>query len=209
MQVLTLGALPIYLPYDTAPVPLGDAIAGVTCTAAAPGVFTTPDGGGYVPKVGDAISLTFTAGGALPAPFTVAPNGTTTFGIFGTALAIYYVSAVTGSTFSLALTKGGASVTTTTTGSNIVVHLMSGEVDGVVLPFKPNNTVVAENNTGGSLTISTAPDSGQAAPGQGYNPPAGPGSFTVIATIPAGAAQLVVINNDWIKASGTIILQQN
>lgn len=209
MQVLTIGTLPIYLPYDKAPVPFGDAIEGVTVTAAAPGVFTTPDGGGYVPTVGDAVALTFTAGGSLPAPFTVTPNGSTTFGVNGIALAIYYVSAVTGSTFSLALTKGGSSVTTTTTGSNVVLHLMSNEVDGVALPFKPNNSVVAENNTGSSLTISTAADSGQAAPGQGYNPPLGPGSFTVIATIPAGGAQVVTINNDWIKASGTIILQQN
>lgn len=197
MRVLQVGTLPIYLPYDKAPVPFGDPIEGVTATAAAPGVITNPDLGGYVPVNGDAVALTFLTGGSMP--------GGLTYG------QLYYVVSAVAATglFSLAATKGGAAITTTTTGASLVLHLLSGQVDGVALPFKAGGTVVVENNTGGSLTLSTAADTGQAAPGQGYNPPAGPGSFTVIATVAAGGAVEVVLNNDWVKASGTLILQQN
>lgn len=208
MQVLTLSTLPIYLPYDVAPVPFGDVVP-VTVTAAAPGVVTLLDAG-YVPANGDVVAFSFLAGGALPGGLSMGAIGqyaaTNTAGLaqFG-----YFVVNATATTFQVSATKGGAGITTSSTGTNVVVHLLSGKVDGVTLPFKPGNSVVAENNTAGSLTISTAADANVAAPGQGYNPPSGPGSFTVIATIPAGAAQVVQINNDWIKASGTIILQQN
>lgn len=212
MQVLTLSTLPIYLPYDVAPVPFGDAVP-VTVTAAAPGVVTVVDAG-YVPKNGDLVAFSYLAGGSLPGGLSMGTIGqygssSTVPNTAGLAQFGYYVVSASGETFSVSATKGGSAITTSSAGASVVIHLLSGQVDGVTLPFKPTNSVIAENNTGGSLTISTAPDSGQAAPGQGYNPPAGPGSFTVIATIPAGGAQVVTINNDWIKASGTIILQQN
>lgn len=212
MQVLTLSTLPIYLPYDKAPVPFGD-IVPVTVTAAAPGVVTVGDVG-YVPANGDLVAFSFLAGGALPGGLSMGAIGQygpspTVPNTAGLAQFGYYVVNASAQTFQVSATKGGSAITTSSTGTNVVIHLLSGQVDGVTLPFKPGNSVVAENNTGGSLTISTAPDSNVAAPGQGYNPPSGPGSFTVIATIPAGGAQVVTINNDWIKASGTIILQQN
>jgi hypothetical protein len=210
MQLLAITNLPIYLPYDKAQLPAGDPIPGVTATAAAPGVFTFADT--YTPANGDAIALTFAVGGSLPAPLTVTPNGTTTFGNPGTALAIYYAVGASGQTCNLAATKGGAAITTTTTGSLITAHLMSGQVDGVTLPFKPGYTVLVENNSGGTLVLQGAPDTGQGAPGTNtYNPPAGPGTFVTLATLTAGAQTLVNLSFDWIRVStaGTLFLQQN
>lgn len=213
MRVLNLTNLPIYLPYDKAPVPFGDPIPGVTATAAAPGVFTAADT--YTPANGDVIAFTFPTGGSLPAPLTVTPTAGgagPAFGTPGQPYALYYVVGASGQTFNVSYTKGGAAITTTTTGANFVVHLMSNEVDGVTLPFKAGATVVVENNTGGALHIQGATDTGVAAPGQGYNPPAGPGAFTVFdVTIPAGGAAEVVLIADWIRVStaATLILQQN
>jgi len=198
MQVLQVTNLPIYLPYDKAPLPFGDPINGVTATAAAPGVITNPDTGGYTPVAGDAVSFSFTAGGSLPAPLVVGQQ-------------YFVVAPIANGTFAVSATKGGAAITTTTTGSNITLHLLSGQVDGVNLPFKSGNSVVVENNTGGSLTLQGAFDSGQATPGNGYNPPSGPGSFFTLAVVPAGGAVVAVLQADWIRVStaATLILQQN
>lgn len=216
MKVLSVTTLPIYLPFNKAPVPFGDALEGVTCTAAAPGVFTAP---GYAPVNGDLIALSYTNGGSLPAPLAFGtigqyPNfvGNSSPNPVGLAAAAYYVVSASGDTFSVSATKGGSAITTTTTGSNLVLHLLSGQVDGVTLPFKPGYTVVAENNTGSSITLQGAPDSGQAAAGTNtYNPPAGPGAFVTLATVPAGGAVEVVLSLDWIKVAsgGPLILQQN
>lgn len=201
MRVFQLTNLPVYLPFDKAPVPFGDPMGGVTATAAAPGVITVP---GYInPVAGDAIAFSFASGGSLPAPlvvgqkyFVVSPTITTTT-----------------ATFSVSATSGGSAITTTTTGSLITAHLLSNQADGVLLPFKPTATVVVENNTTGALTLQTAPDTGVAAAGTStYNQqPSGPGTFVTIATVAAGGAAEVVINNDWIRVgtAGTLVLQQN
>ncbi len=63
MQILNVTNLPIYLPYDKAPVPFGDPIEGITCTSAAPGVITAP---GYVPTLNDAVQLSFLAAARCP-----------------------------------------------------------------------------------------------------------------------------------------------
>lgn len=199
MKVLQVGNFPIYLPYDKAPVPFGDPIEGVTATSAAPGVISVP--GTYVPLVNDAVSLTFLAGGSMPTGLT-----------YGTT---YYVQSVTQTagiwTFTLSATKGGAAITTSTTGASLVLHLLSNEVDGVTLPFKSSATVVVENNTAGTLVLQGAFDTGQAAPGQGYNPPAGPGTWNTIVSVIAGGAAEAVLTYDWIRVStnGPLILQQN
>lgn len=183
MQLLSVSQLPIYLPYDTAAVPFGDPLEGVTMTAAVPGVMTAP---GYDnPKAGDAVQISFLAGGSMPAPLV--------------AYTTYYVVSPSGDTFSLAATKGGSAITTTTTGASLVLHLVSQQVDGVPLPFKPGNTVLLQGTAG--LVLQGANDSAVAAPGQGYNPPAGPGTWNTIATIPASGSILVTLNYDWIRIS--------
>lgn len=195
MQLLAVTNLPINLALDRAPVPFGDPIEGATATAAAPGVFTVP---GYdAPAVGDALSFTFLAGGSMPAPLVAGAQ------IYVQAI----VSAALG-TFNVSLTKGGAAVTTTTTGSLLVAHLLSGETDGVVLPFKPNNTVLVENNSGGTLVLQTTNDANL-----GVGPSQGPASanWATLVSLTAGGQALATINNDWIRVStsGTLYLQQN
>lgn len=194
MQLLPVTNLPIYLPADKAQIPFGDPLSDGTATAAAPGVFTVP---GYnAPAVNDALSFSFITGGSLPAPLVV-----------GT---VYYVQSVVSAalgTFTLSATKGGAAITTTTTGASFTTHLMSAEVYGVTLPFKPSNTVVVSNTTGGSLVLQSAPDLNTAS----YGNPQGPGTWTALATVAAGAKALAVLNNDWLRVStaATLYLEQN
>jgi hypothetical protein len=152
MQLLTVSNLPIYLPYDTAAVPFGDPLEGVTCTSASPGVITAP---GYVPKNGDAVQLSFLAGGSMPTGLT--------------AYTTYYVVAASSDTFEVSATKGGSAINTSSTGASLVLHLISQQVDGVTLPFKPGNTVLLQGTAG--LILQGANDSGVQAPGQGYAPP--------------------------------------
>lgn len=194
MQILNVSLLPIYLPYDKAPAPFGDAIEGITCTSAAPGVITAP---GYVPTLNDAVALSYLAGGSIPTGLTA-----------GT---LYYVVSPSGDTFSVSTTKGGSAITTSTTGASLVLHLLSGEVDGVTLPFKPTASCVVENNSGGTLILQGAPDAGVLAPGQGYNPPTGPGTWVQIVSLATGAQANVTLAYDWIRVStsGTLTLQQN
>lgn len=195
MQLLNVTNLPINLALDRAPVPFGDPIAGATATAAAPGVFTVP---GYnAPVVGDALSFTFLAGGSMPAPL-----------VAGTQ---YYVQAVVSAalgTFNVSATKGGAAITTTTTGASLIAHLLSGQTDGVVLPFKPNNTVLVENNSAGTLVLQSTSDlNAGVGPSQGPNT----GTWATIVSLVAGARALASLNNDWIRVStaGTLSLVQN
>lgn len=192
MQLLSVSNLPIYLPYDTAAVPFGDPLEGITCTSASPGVITAP---GYVPKLNDAVQLSFLAGGSMPTGLT--------------AFTTYYVVSPSTDTFSVSATKGGSAINTSSTGASLVLHLVSQQVDGVPLPFKPGNTVLLQGAAG--LILQGANDSGVAAPGQGYNAPAGPGSFSTIATIPASGSILVTLNFDWIRIStaATAVLIQN
>jgi hypothetical protein len=199
MKVLQVTNLPIYLPADKAAVPFGDPLNDFSITLASPGVASLP---GYVPVNGDALSLSIpVGGGTLPVALTV---GTT-----------YYVVGAVAATgaFNLSATKGGAAINTATASTGVITaHLLSGEFYGVALPFKPGYTVVVENNTGGSLVLQGAPDTGQAAAGTNtYNPPAGPGTFVTLATVAAGGAAEVVLSFDWIRVStaATLILQQN
>lgn len=228
MQVLNVTNLPIYLPYDKAPVPFGDVIEGVTCTSASPGVFTAV---GYQPTNGDLVALSYTTGGALPTGIAGTSGGLATIGQYpgyqgnpygdgtnyigkpiGLAANAFYVVSASGNTFSLSATKGGSAINTSSTGSNLVLHLLSGQLDGVTLPFKPGNTVVVRNQTGGSLVLQGAQDSGQAAAGTNtYNPPLGPGSWNTLATVAAGGSALVNLAYDWIRVStsATLVLEQN
>ena len=196
MQILNVTNLPIYLPLDKAPVPFGDPINGVSATVATPGIITIPD---YAPTVNDAVSFSFQSGGSLPAPLVV---GTT-----------YYVQgSISGNGAAFSATKGGAAITTTTAGSLITAHLVSGETDGVVLPFKPGWTVVVENNTGGTLVLQGAADVNVAAPGTNtYNPPGGPGTWNTIVSVTANNRALAQLTYDWIRVStaATLTLVQN
>jgi hypothetical protein len=182
MQLLTVTNLPIYLPYDKAAIPFGDPLEGVTCTSASPGVITAP---GYVPVANDAVQLSFLAGGSIPTGLT--------------AYTTYYVVSPSTDTFEVSATKGGSAINTTSTGASLVLHLISNETDGVTLPFKPGNTVLLQGTA--ALILQGANDSGVLAPGQGYAPPAGPGSWNTIATIPTGGSILCQLSYDWIRIS--------
>lgn len=196
MQILNVSTLPLYLPADTAQVPFGDPMAG-TITSAAPAVVTVP---GYdAPAAGDAVG--FSAEGASAALPTGLVAGQT-----------YYVVSPSTDTFQVAATKGGSAINTTVSAGSgqLIVHLLSAQVYGVTLPFKPGYTVVAENNTTGSITLFGAPDTNTTS----YGNPFGPAAFSVIATIGASQQALVQLGYDWIKCAvgvaGTVLtLQQN
>lgn len=190
MQLLNVTNLPIYLPYDQSHVPFGDPFEGVTATSAAPGVITIP---GYDnPVAGDQVALTYTTGGSMPTGLT-----------YGQA---YFVVSPSGDTVELSATKGGSAITTSSTGSNLVAHLLSGEVDGVTLPFKTGNTVVVENNSGGTLILQGANDANA-----GVGPPQGPGSWSTILSLATGAQGIAQLGYDWIRVNttGTLALMQN
>jgi hypothetical protein len=191
MQLLNVTNLPIYLPYDTARAPFGDPIEGVTATLATPGIVTVP---GYLaPVAGDAIALTFLAGGSIPTGLSP-------------GITYYVVAPIVNNTFALAATKGGAAIATTSTGANLVAHLLSNQVDGVTLPFKPNNTVLVENNSGGTLALQGAADLNV-----GVGPPQGPGSWNTLQSLTTGQQSLVGLTYDWLRVStaGTLSLMQN
>ncbi len=200
MRVLTLSNLAVYLPADIAQVPFGDPLSDASITLASPGVVTVP---GYnAPVNGDAITFTVpVGGGTLPAAITA-----------GT---VYYVVGASGATFNVSATKGGAAINTATASTGIVTaHLVSQQSYGPARPFKPGATVVVLNLTGGSLVLQGASDSNSGFSSAGvpnYGNPQGPGSFSTLATIAAGAAQEVVLNADWIRVStaANLILLQN
>jgi hypothetical protein len=193
MQLLNVSSgLPIYLPYDTAAVPFGDPISDISVTSSTTGVVTAP---GYAPVLNDAVQ--FSASGAGSA----VPGGITAF-------KTYYVIAPSGDTFSISTAKGGSAVATTDTGAGLLtLHLVSGEVDGVVIPFKPGNTAVALNIGATNLTLQGASDTNVTT----YGDPQGPDSWNTIATVNSGTAKLVQLSYDWIRvtSSGTLVLLQN
>jgi hypothetical protein len=221
MQVLittgtAAGTQPIYLPYDKAPVPFGDPLAA-SLTAATPSIVTVP---GYAPSVNDAVSVTVEGPNAILAT-QVAAAGTLQLST------TYYVSGVSASNaFTLGTQKGtatslaswttlGFSIATPANASQPIVHLLSNQPDGTVIPFKPGNTVLAINAGAVSGTgTSTLPITvmGAADKTTVFGNPLGPNAYSVIATIGFGAPQLITINNDWIVASGstsTLVLLQN
>jgi hypothetical protein len=225
MQVLittgtTAGTQPIYLPYDKAPVPFGDPLAA-TATSGTTSVITVP---GYNPTQNDAVSFTYeNAGTGVVTLSTIATL--TTFAQPGIT---YYVTPAGGQTFTLSTGKSTstAGITTqsaintalnaTLTTSTLIVHMLSNQVDGTTIPFKPGNTVLAMNagsgqligtNSYANITLFGAPDLTTV-----YGNPIGPGTYSVIATVGFGAPKLVTINYDWIVASGstsTLVLLQN
>jgi hypothetical protein len=224
MQVLlttgtAAGTQPIYLPYDKAPIPFGDPLAA-TWTAATPTVVTVP---GYLPTNGDAVALSI----AGTSGFLTSLAGLTT--ISAQLNTTYYVSSATNDTFTLSTQKASAAtpagvLSMITTGMQLggqnFVHLLSNQVDGTTLPFKPDNTVLAMNGgavagTGvitGSITLMGAPDLNTTLATGTYGAPLGPGTYSVIATIAFGAPKLVQLSYDWIVATGstsTLILIQN
>jgi hypothetical protein len=224
MQVLittgtAAGSQPIYLPYDKAPVPFGDPLAA-TATSGASSVWTVP---GYNPTQNDAVSFTYQNAGSGQAVLTSIATLTT----FAQPSVTYYVTPAGGQTFTLSTSKSTSTVGITTQSTintlgnanlatgTIIVHLLSNQVDGTTIPFKPGNTVLAMNGgavsgTGSStlpITLMGAPDLTTV-----YGNPIGPGTYSVIATVGFGAPKLVTINYDWIVASGstsTLVLLQN
>ena len=224
MQVLlTTGTLagtqPIYLPYDKAPVPFGDPLAA-SLTAATPSIITVP---GYIPSVNDAVSLTVEGPNAILATQVAAAN-TLQLGV------TYYVSGVSAANaFTLGTQKGtatsvaswstlGFSISTPTIAAQPIAHLLSNQVDGTTIPFKPGNTVLAMNGGfAGSINTASAGYASVTMFGASdlttvYGNPIGPGTWNVIATIGFGAPQLVQLKYDWIVASGStasLILLQN
>lgn len=189
MQLLNVTNAPIYLPWNVSPLPFGDVLGGITCTSAAPGVVTSV---GYTPKLNDIVSLSYTGAGSMPTGLTA-----------GQA---YYVVSPSGQTLSLSATKGGGAITTSSTGANLVLHLLSGQNDGTLQPFDSGNTCIVINLSGGTLVLQGAPD---ANPTAGY--PTGPGSYTTIVSVPTLSMALATLNNDWIRVStaGTLQLIQN
>lgn len=202
MQLLSLtSGLPVYLPYDTAHAPFGDPFNDVTITSSTTAVVSVP---GYVPTVSDQVLFTTNSGGTLAAGIS--------------ANFVYYVVApVSGNTFAIASTKGGSVIATTTstsTSGQVTVHLLSGQTDGTVQPFKTGDTVVALNLGAATVTLQGAPDTYELAPGSIYpiakTPPGGPSAYSTIASIASGTAKLVVLGYDWVNASGGgLILLQN
>jgi len=225
MQVLittgtSAGTAPIYLPYDLAPLPFGDPMAA-TLTAATPTVVTVP---GYTPANGDAIALSI----AGTSGFLSSLSGLTS--IAAQLNTTYYASSASGQTFTLSTQKASAatpagvlSMVTTLgqLGGQVFVHLLSNQVDGTLLPFKPGNTVLAING-GNAATLTTigtaaitlmgASDASATLATGTFGAPVGPGTFSVIATIGFGTPKLVTLSKDWIVATGstsTLILLQN
>lgn len=206
MQLLNIAKLPIYLPYDRAPVPFGDPISAVTYTAATPSAFTVK---GYQPTQNDAVSLSISGGAVLDTNFTLGVGAT------------YYVTSINAGTgtFSLSTAKNGNPVQSYTTGlqaggaASTTIHLLSNQVDGTVQPFKTGDTVLALNLGTAAIFLQGAADLNTQ-----YGNPQGPGTAALlqgvpVGGIPAGSAALVVLSQDWILTTsagpGTLQLIQN
>jgi hypothetical protein len=192
LQVLQVKyGIPLYLPYDTAPVGFGEPFSDTTYTVASPGVFTVP---GYVPTNGDTVVFSISSGGALPGGVTA-----------GT---VYYVVSASGDTFEISATSGGSAISVSSTGSGtLTTHVVTEQAGAITLPFKPGNTVIAFGTGAGSVALQSAPDLNTT----GYGDPQGPGSWTTIATITEYQFVSVQLNNDWIQcstSSGVIFLLQ-
>ena len=83
-------------------------------------------------------------------------------------------------------------------------------MDGAVIPFKPNNSVVVMNLTGTNATLLGGPDTNGSLPGAYVQSPAGATVWNTIATVNSGTAQLVTLGYDWILASSSgLVLLQN
>jgi hypothetical protein len=197
MQLLKVSTLPIYLPYDEAHVPFGDPFEDASITSAAAGVVTVP---GYdAPVLNDRVLFSDLTPGAMESAGLAVQT-------------VYYVVAPSADTFELASVPSGTGLPTlaAVAKGSVTVHLISGQVDGVPLPFKPNNTALAVNQNAYAVTLMGANDTSAQTPGN-YVGPAGPGTLNVISTVPANSMQLVTLSYDWLQtsASGVVSLIQN
>jgi hypothetical protein len=218
MQVLittatTAGTAPIYLPFNLSPLPFGEPYSDVTLTAATPSVVTVP---GHNAVQNELVSFSVSGGAVLGtlSSITIVANQ------------VYYVTSISGQTFSVSTQANGTPVNAWTTGlqagtaSLITVHTLSNQADGPVIPFETGATVLAMNGgavsgTGSStlpITLFGAADKASTTTTAAYGTVLGPSTFSVIATIGFGTPKLVVLSNDWLVASGstsTLILIQN
>ena len=198
MQLLAVSTLPIYLPYDEAHVPFGDPFEDASITSSVTGIVTLP---GYdAPVAGQGVLFSDLTAGAIESAGLAVQT-------------IYYVVApIAGDTFALASSKttGALSTTAAVAAGAFTAHLVTGETDGVPLPFKPNNTALAVNLNAYPVTLMGASDKSNPTAGN-YTAPQGPGTLNVIATVASGAMQLVSLSYDWLQtsASGTVFLLQN
>ncbi len=140
---------------------------------------------------------------------------------------VYYITSISGQTFSVSTISSGTPLNAFTTGlqagtaSLITMHTLSGEVDGPVCPFETGATVLAINagsaqligtNSYASITIMGAADKASTTTTAAYGTVLGPSTYSVIATVAFGAPKLITLSNDWIVASGstsTLVLLQN
>jgi hypothetical protein len=222
----------IYLPTDRAPVPFGDPFAAYVSILGTPAVF----GANVVIASGSAVSFSVagTSGflTSLAGLTSIQTQLNTVYYVVGTSVATTGNLASLGFyQFNITTTNGGvapavlqASITTLAQlGGQVFVHLLSSQSDGTILPFKPNNTVLAWNtgfvsatgvNASQSITLFGAPDQNTTLATGTYGAPLGPtpASWKVIATLAYGAPVLVQLGFDWICASGAtgnLVLMQN
>lgn len=221
----------IYLPADRAPVPFGDPFAA-SVVLGTPAIFASP----VVLASGSAVSFSVagTSGflTSLAGLTSIQAQLNTVYYIVGTSVA------TTGGAvepffyqFNISTTVGGvapavlqASITSLAQlGGQVFIHALSSQTDGQILPFKPNNTVLAWNtgfvsatgvNASQSITLMGAPDQNTTLATGTYGAPLGaaPSTWTTIAVLAYGAPKLVTLNADWICASGAtgnLVLMQN
>jgi hypothetical protein len=229
---------PIYLPPTKAAIPFGDPLPAYMSTASysTGAVIWVP---GYTPVAGDAVSFSYTLG---------TPNllGTSvvlsTMFTFNTVFYVQPNSSVASQAnqgFTLSSQKGTLSSVGSWVAGNAgnsfpiyatqtaFIHLLSNEMDGTTLPFKPDNTVMAWNlgasiGTGvqgsQSITLFGCADVSTTLATGTYGAPLGPvgtsagTGWNVLATVAFGAPKLVQLSYDWICASGSInnlLLLQN
>lgn len=219
MQALILtgtsaGTLPIYLPFNVAPLPFGDPWSNVTLTLATPSVITVA---GWTPVQNSLVSFTTGSGAIL---------GTLT-SLTVCAGQVYYVTSISGQTFGVSTVANGTALNAWTTGlqagtsSLITMHTLSAQSDGAVSPFETTSNVLAVNGGGtatlwtvanASITLMGAADKSSTVTTAAYGTVLGPGTFSVIATIGFGLPKIVNLSYDWILATGSsssLILMQN
>src|SRR5882724_7480426 len=108
MQVLVTtataaGTTPIYLPFNVSPLPFGEPFSDVTMTAATPSVITVP---GMTPVQSSLVSFSVGGGAVL---------GTLT-SLTVSANQVYYVTSISGQTFSVSTISSGTPLNAFTTG---------------------------------------------------------------------------------------------
>lgn len=188
MQLLVVPAstLPIYLPFNVAPAEFGEPFTDVTFNSASANV--TVPGYGEIAQVNDAVMFTTT--GALPSTLTV-----------GTVY--YVVSGGSGSNINISATVGGSAITVGNSGASgtATLHVIS-TWQGIPLPFKPGNTVLAVNLTSTATNLQGAADANTST----YGDPQGPGSFTTIVAVPNPGMVLATLSYDWIQSSGAVAI---